>query len=84
MKWKSKKYLRDRCGETKLVRKFLLMPRQSNDNKHWHWFEWAIIREEIKEIDSWDAPTYYQWRETELNPPLTSVEIAQLRIKNES
>lgn len=46
MRIKSRHFLQDRVGETRVVRKFLWLPR-SFGTEHWRWLEFAYIQEEI-------------------------------------
>ena len=66
MRWKSRFTLKDRLGERRTRRKFLIIPR-CFDTKRWRWWEYADIVEEITEMDvgghdEWGKYSY-EWRE---------------------
>jgi len=59
MIYKTKAYLKDREGEERVVRKFLLWPRRFGNEKLGRWMEYAWIREKVQlfhddyEGDAW-------------------------------
>jgi hypothetical protein len=67
MRWNSRYYLKDREGETRVVRKFLFWPRLLQKDKHWRWLEFANIKEQVLKVDiggSGEWGTYaWEWRE---------------------
>lgn len=67
MIWKSKFFLKDREGEVRTVRKFLLFPRRF-DSKHWRWLEFALIKEEVCKVDVGGSMEWgnYAWRWCEI------------------
>ena len=62
MKWPSRYALRDREGETRVVRKFLLWPRTFNST-HTRWLVYANIIEVIQRIDIGGSGEWgsYKW-----------------------
>lgn len=66
MRLSSKYALKDRQGETRVVRKFLIFPRTFESSRT-RWFEYASIVEEVLQIDvggSMEWGNYaYRWRE---------------------
>lgn len=66
MRLRSKYYLRDRLGETRIRRKFLLWPRRFR-RKHWRWLEYADVVEKVTEVDMGGTMEWgnhsYQWCE---------------------
>ena len=66
MRWKGRKYLKEDVGKTRIRRKFLILPRSFN-KKHWRWWEYADVVEEVVEMDvgghdEWGRYSY-EWRE---------------------
>ena len=66
MRYSNRFTLKDRLGEKRVRRKFLLMPRSFRTGES-RWLEWADVVEEILEIDvggSMEWGEYaYRWRE---------------------
>jgi len=50
MKFKSRFALKSQEGKTRIVRKFLMLPRQFGDSE-WRWLETADILESIIKVD---------------------------------
>lgn len=51
MRWNSHRYfLKDRVGETRIRRKFLIIPCRFF-SKRWRWLEYADVVEKICEVD---------------------------------
>lgn len=66
MRGKTRLYLKDRDGERRTRRKFLIIPR-SLGCKEWRWLEFADIVEEVTAVDvggsdEWDNYSY-EWVE---------------------
>ncbi len=74
MRGNSKFYLKDRCGERRTRRKFLLFPR-CFESKQWRWLEYAEIVEEITEVDVGSTMEWgnyaYQWQEIGFSGEIT-------------
>jgi len=51
MRFKSQFALKDREGDKRVRRKFLLLPRQFGDGKEWRWLEYAHIIEQVCRVD---------------------------------
>lgn len=66
MRFKSRCALRQQEGQTRIVRKFLLFPRQFGGEEDWRWLEYANMLEMVCKIDvgSYDWPVYtWRWEE---------------------
>jgi hypothetical protein len=50
MRYESEWFLSDKIGQRRVVRKFLLLPRNFNDGKYSRWLEYADIVEEVKMV----------------------------------
>lgn len=51
MRFNSQYALKDREGEERVRRKFLLLPRQLGESKEWRWLEYANIIEQVRRVD---------------------------------
>lgn len=63
MRWENTEVtLKPRIGETRVVRKFLILPRTFNSTKT-RWLEYAYIVEQVKELSGADWSYYLGWGE---------------------
>ena len=64
MRWNSDYALKDQEGEERIVRKFLLLPRQFGEGKHYRWLEYADIVERVLQCDVGGSSQwgYYAWK----------------------
>ena len=60
MRFNSRYSLMSREGETRIHRKFLLMPRQFDEGK-WRWLEYADIIERVCKVDSGGSMVWGAW-----------------------
>lgn len=67
MRFKSRFALKDREGQTRVRRKFLLFPRQLGTDPTWRWLEYAYVIEQVCRIDVGGAMEWghyaWEWRE---------------------
>jgi hypothetical protein len=68
MQWQSKFFLKDREGETRVVRKFLFFPRRFHNDPLWQWMVWADIVEQVRKVDIGGSGEWgnYAWRWCEI------------------
>jgi hypothetical protein len=68
MQWRSKFFLKDREGETRVVRKFLFFPRCFHNDPFWKWMVWADVVEQVRKVDIGGSGEWgnYAWRWCEI------------------
>jgi hypothetical protein len=62
MRFKSRYSLKEQEGQTRIVRKFLFLPRHFGEDKEWRWLEYADIIEQVYPVDVGGSMIYkYDW-----------------------
>jgi hypothetical protein len=70
MKWKSRLFLQDRVGETRMVTKFLWFPTMQDG--HWFWLQTVIAHQQITQCDVGGSGEWgkyaYKWVTKKIEP----------------
>lgn len=65
MRWNARKTLEKELGKTRIVKRYMWIPRRFG-GPQWRWLEYAMVKEEVKQLDVGGSDEWgnyiYRWR----------------------